>query len=68
MEGDDRRIQMEEGFSEAVVDGMTGFIFTTRFETIHNPQEDMIVARIDLERYTNEEASESLEVRGGSSV
>ena len=30
--------QMEEGFSEAVVDGMTGFIFTNRFDTIHNPQ------------------------------
>ncbi len=29
---------MEEGFSEAVVDGMTGFTFTNRFGTIHNPQ------------------------------
>ena len=30
--------QKEEGFSEAVVDGMSGFIFTNRFDTIHNPQ------------------------------
>ena len=30
--------QKEEGFSEAVVDGMSGFIFTNRFGTIHNPQ------------------------------
>lgn len=30
--------QMEDGFSTAVVDGMTGFIFTNRFGTIHNPQ------------------------------
>ena len=37
--------QMEEGFSEAVVDGMTGFIFTNRFDTIHNPQ---AVNRADL--------------------
>lgn len=29
--------QKEEGFSVAVVDGMTGFIFTNRFGTIHNP-------------------------------
>lgn len=30
--------QKEEGFSEAVVDGMSGFIFINRFDTIHNPQ------------------------------
>lgn len=30
--------QKEEGFAEAVVDGMSGFIFTNRFGTIHNPQ------------------------------
>ena len=30
--------QKEEGFAEAVVDGMSGFTFTNRFGTIHNPQ------------------------------
>lgn len=29
--------QLEEGFADAVVDGMSGFIFTNRFGTIHNP-------------------------------
>lgn len=29
--------QLEEGFSDTVVDGMSGFIFTNRFGTIHNP-------------------------------
>lgn len=29
--------QVEEGFSDAVVDGMSGFVFTNRFDTIHNP-------------------------------
>ena len=40
--------QMEEGFSEAVVDGMTGFIFTNLFGTIHNPQAvNRAIKRID---------------------
>ena len=30
--------QMEEGFSDCQVDGMTGFIFTNRVGMIHNPQ------------------------------
>lgn len=30
--------QTEEGFSDVVVDGTSGFIFTNRFGTIHNPQ------------------------------
>ncbi len=30
--------QMEEGFSDVVIDGMSGFIFTNRFGNIHNPQ------------------------------
>ena len=29
--------QSEEGFSDCVIDGMSGFIFTNRFGTIHNP-------------------------------
>ncbi len=29
--------QKEDGFCSTVVDGMTGFIFTNRFDTIHNP-------------------------------
>ena len=29
--------QLEESFADAVVDGMSGFIFTNRFGTIHNP-------------------------------
>lgn len=29
--------QLEEGFCTTVVDGFTGFIFTNRFDTIHNP-------------------------------
>lgn len=30
--------QLEDGFLDAVVDGMIGFIFTNRFCTILNPQ------------------------------
>lgn len=30
--------QKEEGFADCTIDGMTGFIFTNRFGTIHNPQ------------------------------
>lgn len=30
--------QLEEGFPDVVIDGMTGFIFTNRFGSIHNPQ------------------------------
>ena len=30
--------QKEEGFSEAVVDGMSGFIFRNRYGAVHNPQ------------------------------
>lgn len=30
--------QFEEGFPDAVGDGMTGFIFINRFGTIHDPQ------------------------------
>lgn len=35
---DEYERQKEEGFTEVVVDGMSGFIFTNRFGTIHNPQ------------------------------
>ena len=30
--------QTKEGFSETVIDGMSGFIFTNCFDTIYNPQ------------------------------
>lgn len=47
--------QKEEGFSEAVVDGMSGFIFTNRFDTIHNPQAVNRAIKRIYEAYNAEE-------------
>lgn len=47
--------QMEEGFSTAVVDGMTGFIFTNRFGMIHNPNAVNRAIKRIYENYNSEE-------------
>ena len=47
--------QKEKGFSEAVVDGMSGFIFTNRFDTIHNPQAVNRAIKRIYEAYNAEE-------------
>lgn len=47
--------QKEEGFCTTVVDGMTGFIFTNRFDMIHNPSAvNRAIVRIQ-ETYNSEE-------------
>ena len=56
--------QKEEGFAEAVVDGMSGFIFTNRFGTIHNPQ---AVNRAIKRIYEAHNAEEIVKANGRSS-
>jgi len=52
---DEYERQKVEGFSDAVVDGMTGFIFTNRYHTIFNPASiNHIIKRI-YEAYNAEE-------------
>ena len=47
--------QEDEGFSDVVVDGMTGFIFTNRFGMIHNPSAINRAIKRIYEAYNAEE-------------
>jgi Site-specific recombinase XerD len=47
--------QKEDGFCSTVVDGMTGFIFINRFDTIHNPSAVNRAIRRILEAYNADE-------------
>ena len=47
--------QKEEGFCTAVVDGMSGFVFSNRFGMIHNPAAINRVIRRILEAHNTEE-------------
>lgn len=48
-------LQKEVGFNTKVVDGMTGFVFSNRFGSLHNPQAVNRAIRRILENYNAEE-------------
>ncbi len=47
--------QLEEGFCSTVIDGMSGFIFINRFNSIHNPASINRAIRRILQSYNAEE-------------
>lgn len=47
--------QMETGFNETVIDGMSGFIFQNRFGNVHNPQAINRAIKRIYESYNAEE-------------
>lgn len=48
-------IQLEYGFNETEIDGMSGFIFTNRFGNVHNPQAINRAIKRIYESYNAEE-------------
>lgn len=47
--------QLEEGLCITIVDGMSGFVFTNRFDTIHNPVAVNRAIKRTREAYNSEE-------------
>jgi integrase len=58
---DERKRQLENGFSDCEIDGYTGFIFTNRFGYVHNPMTINRAIKRVYEAYNKEEQEKAKE-------